>query len=158
MVFMGLFPPWKRTIETETTHQSYRTDGGLDIITTYKDEIIPAGYAWIGGPPHSWRAPVIDLTRLGIQWFVVLVMVVAWVATTNNRASEGVDVQPHGRKRWLDHCLDALHVALAVGLIGFAIFLAYEAWMERETREHLFGALISATLGLSLMWSFWRSS
>ena len=98
----------------------------------------------------------LDLSRLLIQWFLVVVVIGAVLMTTKNHVMDDVAGQP--AKRIMDHVLDILQVALALGCIGFAIALGYAAWAEQEVGSNLVGAVISGAVGCWLMWSFWKNT
>lgn len=61
MILMGLFPPWTATYNYKSQHSQH-----------------PRGYAFIATPPHFTLYPigssgiVLDISRLSLQWIVVL--------------------------------------------------------------------------------------
>ena len=78
IVFMGLFPPWTHTYKARTT---------------YSEE--PAGYSFIASPPRPKRINPwygygikIDISRLLIQWVVVITASGCGVLLTNKRKDE----------------------------------------------------------------------
>ncbi len=63
ITFMGIYPPWLRTVNSQygEIRESYVT---------------PLGYAFIFHPP-TYRSASVDLTRLSIQFFVVIAVTIS---------------------------------------------------------------------------------
>lgn len=70
IVLMGLFPPWV-----------------FQVKSTYVNELVDAGYAFITNPPHYlFRGDIkigasIELARLAVQWAIVAVITGGLIVT-----------------------------------------------------------------------------
>ncbi len=81
IVVMGLFPPW--VVESREVNRL-----GYDRGYEYKYTTESGPYSWIGSPPS--RAKFVDLYRLGIQYFVVAVVIAALFITLRDKKGEKI--------------------------------------------------------------------